>query len=309
MNVTLNIAARKETPTGGRERDQLRRLPTLSKLLHLWHLLSLDAPTVAAVWTYFIAAALGVRIPCFAPFAMFLTVWIVYVGDRLLDARQLSFQSFSVKRLEERHHFHHSHRRAFLVGVAGAALPLAVLLLRIPTKAVHLYLLLGGLLLGYFVIIHAVDKAASVPKELIVGLIFAAAVFIPTVAPRPELGPALVPSALLVATLCSLNCFFIYSWEHELREASLQESTHAITRVALRYLNQITIFVIVGGAVLPLLDRQTPWMISLACSLSAMLLLQVHRSRRVFSPTTLRATTFDLVLLVPILLLPFLSHV
>ena len=308
MDSTLNSAGSKTTLTEQRPPGQLRRPPKLSKVLHLWHLLSLDAPTVAALWTYFIAATLRARIPRFAPFEMFLTVWIIYVCDRLLDGRQLNRQPFSQEGLEERHHFHHSHRVAFLLGIGGVAMPLAVLLLRIPGTAVHLYLLLAGLLLGYFVIIHVIGHMARVPKELAVGFIFASAVFIPTVATQPELRLALVPSGLLFAALCSLNCLFICSWEHERRRAPFQGATDAVTRIALRYLNQEAILIIIFGGILPFIDRRTPWEISFSCALAAMLMLQMHRNRLAFWPTTLRATA-DLVLLAPILFLPFLPPV
>ncbi len=52
-----------------------------------WHLLSLDAPTVAVLWAWSFDRAVGcptpsVRSPCSA-----LGTWLIYVADRLLDAR------------------------------------------------------------------------------------------------------------------------------------------------------------------------------------------------------------------------------
>ena len=58
--------------------------------LALWHLLSLDAPTVAALWTYFIARANHVQLSYAVPAAMFLAVWLIYAADRLLDTRHLA---------------------------------------------------------------------------------------------------------------------------------------------------------------------------------------------------------------------------
>ena len=57
--------------------------------LALWHLLSLDAPSVATVWTIAIAHAAGVDLPWTSAAAMFIAVWILYAADRLLDARLL----------------------------------------------------------------------------------------------------------------------------------------------------------------------------------------------------------------------------
>src|ERR1700743_574607 len=108
MNHTFTSAANKQT-LKAKPAEQLQMLPKLVELLHFWHLLSLDAPTVAALWTYFIAAARRGRTPRFAPFVMFLTVWIVYVGDRLLDISSLHRQSLNPERLGEPHHFHQAH--------------------------------------------------------------------------------------------------------------------------------------------------------------------------------------------------------
>ena len=52
---------------------------------------------------------------------MSLAVWILYVSDRLLDARS------NTTDLEERHHFHHRHRRVFITFIVVAAVALAAL--------------------------------------------------------------------------------------------------------------------------------------------------------------------------------------
>ena len=45
-----------------------------------WHLLSLDAPTVATLWTIFVARACRVELPASFAGAMFLAVWIIYAA-------------------------------------------------------------------------------------------------------------------------------------------------------------------------------------------------------------------------------------
>ena len=88
-----------------------------SGVLALWHLLSLDAPTVAVIWTWFVARAEHVRLPWATPAAMGIAVWMLYAGDRLLDARVLDGvrTAWTGERLEARHLFHYRHRRGFLV--------------------------------------------------------------------------------------------------------------------------------------------------------------------------------------------------
>jgi hypothetical protein len=247
--------------------------------LTLWHLLSLDAPTVATLWTWFIARANHIQLPIAAILAMFLAVWTLYAADRLLDEHAL----------EPRHHFHHHHRKAFLTGIIFASIALAILLPRLEPAAIHLYLILGGLVFGYFVLIHATQNSHRYPKELAVGICFAAATFIPTVARQPTLRPALFPPALLFAALCSLNCLFIYAWEHAPQPHPLPLLAIILTSIA---------------AAVALFDHQAPWPIPTATALAAALLLALHRLNRKIPPTTLRAAA-DVVLLTPILLLPF----
>ena len=261
--------------------------------LILWHLLSLDAPTAAAVWTWFIAAANHIRLPWSAPLAMFVAVWSLYASDRLLDTEDL----------ELRHRFHQQHRNAFLAGIALASLTLALLLPRIPPESIHLYLILGGLVFAYFIVIHATRSAHRLPKELAVGVCFAAATFIPTVSRRPELRLHLIPPAILFAALCSLNCLFIYSWEHDARPSS--HPPHFTTQFSLRHLTLLAVINTGASTALALFDRYCPWPIPAATAISTATLLVLHARRNRHSPLTLRAAA-DLALLTPILLIPLL---
>ena len=270
--------------------------------LALWHLLSLDAPTVAALWTWFIARANHLHLPLSATLAMAIAVWMLYAADRLMDARLMDVQSIQHDPLEARHLFHHRHRTAFLTVIVAASAALALLLPRLETESIHLYLILGGLVFGYFVLIHATSSAHRLPKEIAVGIFFAAATFIPTVARQPQLRLPLLAPALLFATLCSLNCLFIYAWEHS--QTQIAHSAHATTRLALRHLPFIAIVITLTGSALALLDRNTQWSIPLATSIAAILLLTLHRRRNHIHPTTLRAAA-DLTLLTPLLLVLF----
>lgn len=237
---------------------------------------------------------------------MFLAVWMLYAADRLLDTRMLDSQSRQEQHLEARHYFHHRHRSAFLAGILLASAALAPLLLRLSPEAVHLYLILGGLLFGYFILIHATRSAHRFPKEIAVGIFFAAATFIPTVARQPGLRLVLLPSAILLAMLCSLNCLFIYAWEHDPQRPSAPDHpTHATTRFALRHLPRFAVVIALAGTILAVLFHRAPWQIPLATALSAALLLMLHYRRHRIASLALRAAA-DLVLLTPLFLIPFL---
>ena len=281
--------------------------------LALWHLLSLDAPTVAALWTWFIARSGHITLPRASPIAMALAVWILYAADRLLDAAHPN----TAADLEARHIFHHRHRRGFLAGIAIAATTLAILLHLLDPAAIRLYLIEGALLVAWFLVLHTTPSghrlpahrlpaqhlpAQHLPKEIVVGLFFSAAVFIPTIAREPGLRPTLLPAAILFAALCSLNCLFIYAWEHEGLDASL---AHATTRLALARLPALAVAEVIATTALALFKPGAAKPVLAACALAAALLLILHRNRRRLSRNHLRAAA-DLALLTPLLALPFL---
>jgi hypothetical protein len=247
---------------------------------------------------------------------MALAVWMLYAGDRLMDARLLDMDPTPHSGLEARHYFHHRHRTGFLTGILLCSIALRTLLPRLDVAAIRLYLILGGLVAGYFILIHATSNDAAqrkvahrLPKEIAVGLCFAAATFIPTVARRPELRIPLLPVALLFAALCSLNCLFIYAWEHDdqridVPARSIDAAAHTITRFALGNLPGLTGLLIFCSIALVLIDRRVPWPIPCASAVSAAILFVLHDRRQAVSRTILRASA-DLALTTPILLFPF----
>jgi hypothetical protein len=269
----------------------------------MWHLLSLDAPTVAALWTWFLAQACHIRLPLAAPVAMALAVWMLYAADRLLDARVLDTRrAGATEELEARHLFHHRHRRAFLAGMALAGVALVAILPRLNSEAMRLYRVEGVLLCAWFLVLHATSSAHRLPKEIAVGVFFSAAIFIPTVAREPGMQLRILPAAMLFAALCGLNCLFIYAWEHDGAKARL---AHATTRFAMDHLAALACAIAVAAAALAVLDAPAPRLVPAACALAAVLLLVLDRYRGHLSRTDLRAAA-DLALLTPLLLHPFL---
>ncbi len=280
--------------------------------LALWHLLSLDAPTVAALWTIFAAWTAGVRLSVVDPIAMFVAVWMLYATDRLLDARLLA-GGFCPPGLEERHYFHHCHRGRFLLSIAGATLLLASLVHLLFAPVLHLFAVLATLLAGWLLIVHvqATPHALGrcLPKELAVGLFFPAAVFVPTVARAPALRFALFPEALLFAGVCTLNCLFLYAWEHP----DDHSEAHATTRYAVDRLLGLTYFLLATAAAIAValftLPRTGllhssplphPAAMPFACAVTAGIFLLLHFVRKQMPQLRLRALA-DLILLTPIL--------
>jgi hypothetical protein len=278
---------------------------------------------------------------------MFLAVWMIYAADRLLDSRlantpplesRISESRISPTDLETRHRFHYAHRTAFIAFIVFNSIALAALLHRIDLGALHLYALLATLLAAWMFLIHSQpllihvrhdvphSPTSRLPKELAVGIFFPAAVFIPTLArttPTPAairflgsaaiwIRPTLLPSALLFAGVCTLNCLCLYAWEHPTPRAqhppctgnTPQQQPHWTTRWATAHLTKIAL-VILAASTIASVSRALPIALpALACSLSTAALFALNLYRRRLSPIHLRATA-DLVLLTPLLFLPF----
>jgi hypothetical protein len=324
-------------PTG----PQLVRRPQHHSPLALWHLLSLDAPTVATLWTIFIARASHITLPWPSPAAMFVAVWMIYAADRLLDARQLDPESRNLESrisasrpsdLEARHRFHHHHRTRFSTALVLSALTLTTLIPHLDPQSLHLYALLATLLAAWMLLIHITPSSTTrrLPKELAVGLFFPAAIFIPTLARTTPtssalqtlgwlanwLRPTLLPAAILFACICTLNCLYLYAWEHPTpsrhtgapgrRSLPAGVEAHATTRWATAHLPHLaigTLTLATATAAISLPHHETG-LPALACALSAAALLALNHLRHQIPPIRLRAAA-DLALLTPLLLLPF----
>ena len=199
----------------------VRRGLRIAALPQWWHLLSLDAPTVAALWSWSIARALEVHLPLSAPLLLALGTWLVYVADRILDGLFVS----SPNSLRERHFFYARHRGAFLLASVPVGLLLAWLIVtRMNPAARHEDIAVFGVALFYFCVVHVYGEAAErwLPKELAVGAVFAVATAVPAWSrlPRAAHGAGLVSlptvltlMVLLFAMLCWLNCVAIEKWE------------------------------------------------------------------------------------------------
>jgi hypothetical protein len=278
-----------------------------------WHLFSLDAPTVAALWCYSFALAAGQRLPITIPLALAVATWMLYVSDRLLDAREQSHT------LRERHWFHTQHQPAFLAGLFLAAGILGWLLYAdLPVGLLRADIALGALVFLYFLLIHGVLPVAiprrfsSQPrssnlKELAVGAIFAAAVTLPG-ATRAQHPTALLVPAALFAALCWLNCTAIDRWESPQRALSSDR--------VIRNAGCLLALVAISAAIVPICYIPSSVdlaftstlglsLIDLCVAASSLALVALELRRHSLSALSLRVFS-DAVLLTPLLVLPFL---
>lgn len=271
------------------------------RMLRLWHLSSLDAPTVAAVWSLSFAWAAGVHLPFWVPVLLALGTWCVYVGDRLLDAGR-ALRSGALETMRERHFFHWRHRRV-LIPLAGAAamVAAAIVFSQMPASIREHDSVLGLAALAYFSGVHAPGApgqrwlARLWPKELVVGVLFTVGCAVPTLTRAHgtmllEPGTALLlPALSFYAALAWLNCAAIDRWESENRSsmgsvaAAIGAGAFATALLAIPFSPRLS--VLCG-----------------ACAASALMLAWLDRQRGRLTPLALRCAA-DLVLLTPIVCL------
>lgn len=282
----------------------IRRGFRLMAIPEWWHLLSLDAPTVAALWSWSMAKAAHVPLPHTAPGILALGTWLVYVGDRILDG----FGQPNT-RMQQRHYFYATWREIFLI----AAIPASALLLwmvahSMTTTARREDIALFLVALLYFCLIHLKGPTVEqwLPKELTVGVVFACATAVPawsrlSAPQRPLLGTII----FIFAALCWLNCVAIQKWEHSQdSEAPTHPSTQWAQRKFLPLCCIIATLALLAATALPL----TMALLLIACALTAGLFfaLDLLSKRLPFTTLQLRAAA-DAALLTPFLFLAALK--
>lgn len=263
--------------------------------LHLWHLASLDAPTVAVTWALAFAWVAGVHLDAWIPLLLACGTWTVYVGDRLLDAHR-AITSEELDLLHERHYFHWRHRHLLVpLACATAGIAAALVMGRMPVAARDRNAVLAAAALMYFSGVHSparlprwLRKLAS--KELLVGLLFTAGCAAPTLSRLHTVGWQFITCVAVFAAVAWVNCFAIENWESPDRPTCVSMRTTVLGIACLT-----------ASAALALTDARVSALVGCAGA-SALLLSLLDRRRNRISPLTLRALA-DLVLLTPLVLL------
>ncbi len=259
-------------------------------------LLGLDAPIVAVTWQALIAKGLGLDLPITHQIALFLSVWIIYLADRLFD----SLRAPASAQLTSRLRFAKRFRYLFLTLLAGIAITNTLLIwLTLPREMIWLGVLLSALLLPYFALRFSKELQARIPipREVLCGFLFALGSVL-TLFPYTA-NEKLLPIVLLLSIPCAVNC--ILTSLHESPEdlaagdVSIVSSHPWIGQTIHRLLWLISIAYSLWASIHP-----SALSLSLAASLVLLLLLSIFQKR-------IRSESFgviaDLSLLTP---LPFL---
>jgi hypothetical protein len=264
--------------------------------MRLWHLASLDAPTVALVWSVAFAWTANVHLPWWVLVLLPLGVWTVYIADRLLDART-GIQPFARAKLHERHIFHWRHRRILApIALASAVVAAWIIFHLMPSTTREHDSLLAAASLLYFTQVHSGRRLLSVPsKELLVGIIFTFGCALPAFS-RAHLSFAwwpLVIATVFFALLAWLNCFAIDRWES--RKAN--SAGHSISLSALL----LAAACLICSALLAVSHPRSASLLASAAA-AALMLAALDLVRGRLTPITLRVAA-DLALLTPAMLL------
>lgn len=275
-------------------------------VIETWNRWSLDAPTVALVWRFFLADCAGVHSPRYAPILLALGTWIVYVADRILDG----MGDPPAEKLRERHYFYARHRVTFAVLLSCAGLLCGVLIIeRMRRDILEAYVILGSLVLLYFFLIHGKRNSAErwLPKEMFVGFLFAAATALPIWMRIGARSRQLEISIALFAAVCWLNCIAIERWENAVTVGGTEKAwrAHATTRWLGRHLTGMST-VVASISFVCWLSWTSPYKnIALACCFSSILFSVLHAFRGQIGARWLRVAA-DASLFTPVLLMPWI---
>jgi hypothetical protein len=176
-----------------------------------WHLLSLDAPTIAVLWAHLFARTVHVQPGLADEVVLAGAVWLTYSADRVLDGCLAA----DPNRLRTRHRFARRYRNRL------AAVWLVVLLIvaGVSLSGIDRALLDAGVgVLGVVVLylgaVHLTPDGLMPDwiKRSLVAIIFSLGSALPAAVQtsHPE---RLAPPAVAFAALCFLNCTAIETWE------------------------------------------------------------------------------------------------
>jgi hypothetical protein len=170
---------------------------------------------VAVLWAWSFERAVGGRTSVAALAVLGLGTWLIYVADRLLDARPAHGPRNFRAELRERHFFHARHRRILLAVALPVTAALVALIVRMPALDRRDDTVLFAVAMLYFGSVHlAMPRMRRwFAREIMVGVVFALATAVPAWSQAQKLRPETALLVLLFAALCCLNTIAIEVWE------------------------------------------------------------------------------------------------
>jgi len=189
-----------------------------SQPIWLWmNLLSLDAPLVALVWQDFLARCYGTQLLPQGRTVLGLTVWAIYIGDRLLDVRGLATGE------EPRHHrFYREHKRAWCAVLAGVVVIDAICTFFWLRPAVFIHgLFIAGASVAYLAVFTGTGRRWAFWKKTAAALLFSSGVFLVAAVNTPAGTYSLARPWAAFTVLCGANLMLIDLWKNKLNTGNV----------------------------------------------------------------------------------------
>ncbi len=190
----------------------------------MWlNLLCLDAPLVAVVWQAAFASTFNVTLPMGSQVALFLTAWLIYLGDRLADVLSIKAQDL----MSARQAFCFYYRRHFFFAIAGIGLLEAWLIVSALEERLRLAgAAIGGVAIAYLTVNHSLGRIWRVipVKELSIGSLFTLGTVVGVMTRMTKITAAFYLATILFGCLCTFNCVCIATWERALDRAQAKFS-------------------------------------------------------------------------------------
>lgn len=170
----------------------------MQELIRFYRLLSnlsIDVACGSVVLALFFADVFRSAIKPHGLAVLFLTVWVIYTTDHLIDSRNVKHEASS-----NRHQFHQRHFRTIAVFVVVAVCVIILLLFFVRTPIV-----LSGMVLAMLVVVYLlINQLTSSFKEFLVAMLYTCGVAL----------PAFAVSARIMSTESSLFIMevFLLAW-------------------------------------------------------------------------------------------------
>jgi hypothetical protein len=282
-------------------RTAQRAVPAKGYAPVVWlNLVCLDAPLVSVTWLWLFARTFHATVDPVNCAALFLTAWLIYLGDRLADT--YSLRDGEPRSL--RHEFCRNHRPIWIGALAVIAATDACLIWRsIEAETLLAGAVIGTLALLYLVLNHSLGEAwLHLPlKELAVGFLFAAGTLVLLFPVSPPITGALVWSGIAFVWLGTFNCISIAYWERELDSAQRKASFATRYPGLDRHLGKLLSALALSSGVAAIIYQESaPILGCVSMSSFLLALLDFNRGRIGRDQRTALA---DLVLLTPLLAL------
>ncbi len=261
----------------------------------LWpNLLGLDAPLVAVSWQWLFAKVFDVDLPSALHLILGLSVWCIYLADRLLDSIRLKNISAGTSRLR----FSRQHFSKLLALLVLSALANLYLIVRFVPRPLVVAGMATACLLGIYYAYRIFFSQSIIPREILCGSLFA---FGSVLAPLTlgTHGFSFLLAVSLLALVCSISCILISIWENEEDLASGEWSIATGRSKIIPQLPKILFLLVLSSACLAFYGA---WQVCVAIGLSAAALGIIHWQEKRLDRVSLRVLA-DAVLLTPLLFL------